>query len=250
LAQVRSQIYAYLSPTDILSLRSTDRDFRKDINTCRGVHLRLNDSLTSFEWVKHLGLEAITIDQLNENVTDSSEIISNPSLLKRLIIRGTATPENLILLLNSCKFLERFEVECTHLNVRLQPSLFVRSLPIPEGLNEIRITSYTDNRGDSIVVLQNVKCLLLQCKGCETLQKFYLSIILLGPNNEEIDECHLFALKFIRSHASSLKKVEIQIKQLLLDPGQLNRLWLREDLEYHAWTGQLKLDELNVNVDR
>jgi hypothetical protein len=117
---------------------------------------------------------------------------------------------------------------------------------MPKNLFILRLSAFmydsrdAENTGANIFpILRNVRC--------PALRQFVFQLVII--DSQSLDKFHIEALTFIRSHASSLKVLHVQIKQVFVG-SSLDFEGESPDLMLTKWVGSLQLGELRLTLDR
>ncbi|CAG7833539.1 unnamed protein product [Allacma fusca] len=239
-------IYDFVSFADILNLRLACKQIFYELNYCRGIRLRLDDTVAGYDRFRNTGVGSLIVRHFRSDHPDNYGLLKRPQLLKELVITGSISPDNFSWIVTICPNIRKFAVEISPYTVRYGFQSFFRDTLMPGNLSTLRLSAFmydhrdAENTGDNFFpILNNVRC--------PALRQFVFQLVII--DSQSLDSFHIEALKFIRSHSSSLKVLHIQIKQVFVGvslPSEDDSLASM----FSKWVDSLQLGELRLTLDR
>ncbi|ODN01108.1 hypothetical protein Ocin01_05570 [Orchesella cincta] len=242
--QVRELIYNLIDAKDVLALRLTSGQLKEDVESCRGLCVKLHDGvLDKLEpLLRTSGIEKLIVEHFVESDDSKKDTyFPLPHLLQVLEIKGRVSDENSEFLLNKFPNLTRLVISFHHSDQRFCISNW-KSIHL-YNLETLELYSNTFGTTESNIVGDSIKTTLCEIN-CPNLINFILNIVSFIP--ARIQEYHVWAQILMSKTSNSLRNVTIHLKQLM-------HPFIGEDLEnfqiINEWTNNLRLETFQVDIN-
>ncbi|CAL8126810.1 unnamed protein product [Orchesella dallaii] len=239
---IREFIYDLIHAEDVLVIRLTSHELKRDVESHRGLSFKLHDAiLDDFESIlRTTGIEKLIIEKFVDE-RKVYDYFPYPHLLQVLEINGRVSEANFELLLNRFPNLTKLVVSFQHSDQQFRVSDWKSN--VLYSLKTLEIYSNTFGTTESSLVGDSIKAILCDMHSPNLI---HLIVNVVGFIPARIQEYHLWVQIRLSKNSHSLKNVEIHLKQLM-------HPFILDDVEniqiINEWTNNLQLETFHLDIN-